>query len=81
MSASSKPPVTATPLIAPISGLRTLGNGPRTPWLRAAVGAAAAAEVAGRRAELLEVEAGAERRVGTGEDDDVDLGVAVGLHA
>jgi hypothetical protein len=31
LSASSKPPVTATPLIAPITGLVRRGNGPRTP--------------------------------------------------
>src|SRR5262249_49627123 len=85
--ASSKPPVTAGPVIAPVTrlvivhstvkGLR--GSSARPPARVAAVGAspprarvAPTDEVRGRGAELAEVEAGAERGVGAGEDDHVD---------
>ncbi len=37
------------------------------------------AQVAGRRPELLQVEAGAEGRIGAGEDHDVDVVATVGL--
>ena len=70
-SASSKPPVTHGPLIAPITGLvifhergerasRRDRRAPPTRFDRVA-------------AELAQVEAGAERGIGAGEDHDVDV--------
>ena len=68
VSATSNPPVTAAPLIAPITGLVVSGNGrissssPRDDVADLGVGA-----------QALEVDAGAERGVGAGEHDGVDV--------
>ena len=75
LSATSSPPVTATPLIAPISGFVRGGSAPGT---AAAVVVAivpcrrVGPSVVLARAELLEVDAGRERRIGAGEDHHVD---------
>ena len=80
LSASSKPPVMATPLIAPISGLVDVRErAARAGRLRVPSAPLPAAEVAARRAQLLQVEAGAERRVGTGEDEHIDVVAGVGV--
>src|SRR5690606_40285392 len=76
-SASSKPPVMAGPLIAPMIGFPMTGRGPAGGG-RVAAGAGRRGQVLLPGTELLQVEAGAERRVGPGEDDDVDVGVGVG---
>ena len=78
-SASSKPPVMATPLMAPITGVSMSGNGPAG-GARLAGGRGLAQGVAAG-GELLEVEPGAERRVGTGEDDGGDVVALVELDA
>ena len=75
-SASSNPPVTATPLIAPMTGLPIERE--RAPLLRRPVVVAEGLDRRlGARPQLLEVEPGAERRVGPGEDDHVDVVVGV----
>ena len=80
LSAISNPPVIAGPLIAPITGFAMSGNGPRAVGRRflGAVGVGRA-QVAGRRPELLQVEAGAEGGIGAGEDHDVDVVATVGF--
>ena len=65
-SASSKPPVMATPLTAPMTGLVIAGNGPRT---AGPVAPTPAPRLPPVLPELLQVEAGAEGRIGAGEDD------------
>ena len=77
-SASSNPPVTATPLIAPISGFDSRGSGPRVrcPEPESPVELSSFVSAG---PELVQVEPGAERGVGTGEDEHVDGRVAVGL--
>ena len=79
LSASSNPPVTATPLIAPISGLVRRGNGPRAP-LRAGgfSDPPPEPELIPVELELAEVEPGAERRIGTGEHDHAHVVVGFG---
>ena len=67
LSAISRPPVTQGPLTAPTTGLRT-------PLI------ARPGSVGGQgspRGDLLHVRFGAERRIGPGEHDDVDVGVSV----
>ena len=68
-SASSKPPVTATPLIAPMSGFTVGGSGPR----RSVGGAAIELSPVRDLTELLQVDAGGEGGIGAGEDEHVDV--------
>ena len=75
-SASSKPPVTHGPLIAPMTGLAHLPE--RGERARSAASSAPPTRLRGVLPELAQVEAGAERGIGPGEDHDVDVGVGVG---
>ena len=81
MSATSKPPVTATPLIAPISGFVCGGSAPRNGSAAVVVALPTSAKPSpcctSPGAELLQVDAGAERGIGAGEDHHVDVVVVV----
>ena len=84
-SATSSPPVTATPLIAPISSFVRGGSAPRngsrpssSRLPMSAVRAGSAGALA-RGTELLQVDTGRERGIGTGEDHHVDVVVGFEL--
>ena len=76
-SATSKPPVTATPLTAPISGLACGGSAPRNVLAPLADLGEALALLHLTGTELLQVDTGRERGIGAGEDHHVDVVVGV----
>ena len=78
-SATSKPPVTATPLIAPMIGLSISGKNRYSPLVSRG---GHRFDVGGPRRlarQLFQVHAGAERGIGAGEDHHVDVGIGAGV--